>query len=137
MSTKLVEYLVYVPVSIALTMWVARTLYRNGRRFLVDVFRKDEELADSVNHLLVVGFYLISLGYIALALHQSGSPANPTDVVESLATKLGWVLLVLGGMHFFNLFVFTIMRSSQPRPSANLGYAIAPPPPSGPVAPPA
>ncbi len=54
-----VTYVVYLLLSIALTVWVARTLFKNGRIFLVDVFHGNEALADSVNHLLVVGFYLI------------------------------------------------------------------------------
>src|SRR3979411_1263024 len=61
-----VTYLIYLAISIGLTIWVARTLHRNGRIFLVDVFHGNEPLADSVNHLLVVGFYLISFGYVSL-----------------------------------------------------------------------
>lgn len=132
---KLVEYVIYIPVSIALAMWVAGTLYRNGRRFLVDVFNRDEDLADSVNHLLVVGFYLISLGYVALALHQSGSPNTASDLVESLATKLGLVLIVLGVLHFLNLFVFTILRSSRPRPHMQASVPAHPPVDPGSVVP--
>ncbi|HEX5689818.1 MAG TPA: hypothetical protein VFX76_07445, partial [Roseiflexaceae bacterium] len=68
MDITVITYLLYLAISIVLTVWVARTLFKNGRIFLVDVFRGDERLADSVNHLLVVGFYLINLGYISLAL---------------------------------------------------------------------
>ena len=64
----LICYAMYLTVSLALTVWVARTLHKNGRVFLVEAFRGNTELADSVNHLLVVGFYLINIGYIALAL---------------------------------------------------------------------
>ncbi len=104
-----VTYLIYLAISIALTIWVARTLSLNGRVFLVDVFGT-EELADSVNHLLVVGFYLINLGYVTLAL-KIGYEINSIDgSVEALSQKVGWVLLVLGGMHFFNLFVFSRIR---------------------------
>jgi hypothetical protein len=60
-------YITYLAISIALTVWVARTLHKNGRIFLVDSFHGNEPLADSVNHLLVVGFYLINIGYVALA----------------------------------------------------------------------
>ncbi|MBL0267027.1 MAG: hypothetical protein IPQ05_25110 [Leptospiraceae bacterium] len=60
-------YSVYVLISILVTVWVARTLSKNGRIFLIDAFHSDE-LADSVNHLLVVGFYLINSGYITMLL---------------------------------------------------------------------
>lgn len=103
-------YAVYVVVSVALTVWVARTLHRNGRVFLVDAFSGNETLADSINHLLLVGFYLINVGYVALALKYGDKPHDVQGAIEFGSTKIGLVLLVLGVMHFFNLFVFAEVR---------------------------
>jgi hypothetical protein len=100
-----VTYLGYLAISIALTIWVARTLSKNGRVFLVNSFSSDERLADSVNHLLVVGFYLINMGYVTLALKLGTKPGSTQEAIEFLSTKVGLVLLVLGAMHFFNVFV--------------------------------
>src|SRR5689334_14128203 len=94
-------YASYLTVSIAVTIWVARTLYRSGRAFLVDAFHGQEVLADSVNHLLVVGFYLINLGWIVTTLKTPASLNDPRMAVELLSDKIGTVLLVLGFMHFF------------------------------------
>ena len=110
MDLGVVTYLVYLAISIGLTVWVARTLHQNGRIFLVDVFSGNEELADSVNHLLVVGFYLVNLGYVSLALKLGYEIANVRELVEALSSKVGFVLLVLGAMHFFNLYVFSKIR---------------------------
>jgi hypothetical protein len=112
-------YIIYVVISVFLTVWVAQTLHKNGRVFLVDVFSGNEALADSVNHLLVVGFYLINFGYVSLALKMSIYPANAAQGIESLTWKIGLVLLVLGGMHFFNLFVFNRIHR---RPKFNRNY---------------
>ena len=103
-------YLSYLAISIPLTIWVARTLHKSGRIFLVDAFLGNEPLADSVNHLLVVGFYLINIGFVSFALKSDDKPENMQGVLEVLSTKVGTVLLVLGAMHFFNLFVFSRMR---------------------------
>ena len=103
-------YISYLVISLAVTVWVARTLHKNGRVFLVDAFRGNKELADSVNHLLVVGFYLINIGYVTLALRTYGSLDTLRAAIELVSDKIGVVLLVLGGMHFFNLFVFSRMR---------------------------
>jgi hypothetical protein len=111
MNIKVVTYLLYLAISIGLTAWVARTLHRNGRTFLVDAFHGNEELADSVNHLLVVGFYLVNLGYVSLALKTTQSLDNAGQSIEALSRKVGLVLLVLGGMHFFNLYVFNKLRT--------------------------
>ncbi len=105
-----VTYCLYLAVSIGLTIWVARTLFRNGRVFLVDVFHGNESLADSVNHLLVVGFYLINLGYVTLALKLGHDVVDARQSIEALSYKVGCALLVLGLMHFFNLYVFSRIR---------------------------
>ena len=110
MTIGLSTYLIYLALSIALTIWVGRTLHKNGRVFLVDVFHGNETLADSVNHLLVVGFYLINFGYVSLALKLGYVIETAEQSVEALSVKIGMVLLVLGGMHLFNLFVFSRMR---------------------------
>src|SRR3954451_12274245 len=100
----------YVLISVMLTIWVARTLSKNGLVFLVEAFNNNRELASSVNHLLVVGFYLINIGYVTLALKYGDKPNNLQQSIEFLSTKVGLVLLVLGGMHFINLRVFSNMR---------------------------
>lgn len=137
MDIRVQTYLVYLIVSIGLTVWVARTLHRNGRTFLVDAFHDNEALADSVNHLLVVGFYLINLGYVSLALKTGEVLRNTGTAIEVLSWKVGLVLLVLGGMHFFNLYVFNKLRT-------HTTIGLAPPPVApntyvgtGPFAPPA
>ena len=110
MTIVVTTYMVYLAISIALTIWVTHTLHKNGRIFLVDVFHGNDALADSVNHLLVVGFYLINLGYVSLALKLGYAINNTQEGIEALSVKIGMVLIVLGGMHFFNLFVFSRMR---------------------------
>ena len=103
-------YVAYLTVSLAVTIWVAQTLRRNGRSFLVDAFRGNSELADSVNHLLVVGFYLINIGYVTLALRSTEQVETARAAIELVSDKVGVVLIVLGAMHFFNLYVFNRMR---------------------------
>jgi hypothetical protein len=116
--TMIWTYVAYLAISIALTIWVAWTLHRNGRIFLVDSFLGNEKLADSVNHLLVVGFYLINIGAVALFLKYGGLVHDAQQAIEYLSTKIGLVLVILGVMHFLNLIVFSKMRKrairSQP-----------------------
>ena len=105
-------YTIYLLISGAMTIWVARTLFRHGRPFLVDAFRGNEVIADSVNHLLVVGFYLVNLGYVSLSLRASVNPTSMALCLELLSVKIGWVLLVLGFMHFMNILVVSKLRRS-------------------------
>src|SRR5918997_1959182 len=110
MNTIVVTYLVYLMLSVGLTVWVAQTLHKNGRIFLVDVFHGNEGLADSVNHLLVVGFYLINFGFVSFALRIGYEVATLRAGIEALSYKVGLVLVVLGMMHFTNLYVFSRIR---------------------------
>jgi hypothetical protein len=111
MNYFIITYIVYILVSIALTVWVARVLFKNGRIFLVDIFHGNTALADSVNKLLVVGFYLVNIGYMSLALEEAGAIQNTQVVVEVLSHKLGKIILILGAMHFLNLIVFFKLRN--------------------------
>ena len=74
MTTAVWIYIFYTIISIAMTIWVARTLHKNGRIFLLEAFKDNEEMADAVNHLLVVGFYLMNFGFILLFLHYGIKP---------------------------------------------------------------
>ncbi len=127
-STLLIAtYSLYLIISISLTVWVARTLSKNGRPFLIECFDDKSELADSVNHLLVVGFYLVNFGFICHFLKVGTEIATITDVFEALGTKVGTVLLVLGGMHFFNLFLFQRIRRQLRESKEHKAYPPVPP----------
>lgn len=105
-------YTVYLILSIAATAWVGSTLYKNGSAFLVDAFHGNRELAASINHLLIVGFYLINIGYITLALRTTEFVNDTRQGMELVSSKVGFVLVVLGIMHFMNLYIFNRLRKS-------------------------
>ncbi|WP_395789057.1 hypothetical protein [Aquimonas sp.] len=96
-----VAYAVYLLTSIGLTIWVARALSSSGEMFLIRCFGQDEELARSTNRLLVIGFYLVNLGFVCYRL--AGWNAGPVELVPAVGSRVGVTLLVLGGMHFFNM----------------------------------
>lgn len=125
------SYSIYLAISLVVTVWVARTLHKRGRVFLVDSFQGNNELADSINHLLVVGFYLVNIGFVALALRSEGNLVNLRQAIEMLSDKLGWVLMILGAMHFMNIYIFSRFRKRHlPRttPPLEPNARIAPPP---------
>lgn len=121
MNATVITYGLYLLIALPLTVWVARTLFRNGRVFLVDCFHGNEELADSVNRLLVMGFYLVNFGFVTLYLRLTNEVEETRGVFEALSSKVGVVLLVLGGMHFMNLIIFTKWRKRAT-------WHLAPPP---------
>jgi hypothetical protein len=110
-SLTYLEYGVYLLLSLGITIWVGRTLFRSGRPFLVEAFHGNETMADSVNNLLIIGFYLVNVGFMLLFLSSKQHPATGIDVVEHLSKSVGVVVVVLGVMHFINLAVLNALRT--------------------------
>jgi len=101
------SYALYLLISVALTVWVARVLSSSGETFLVRCFGQDREMAQSTNRLLVIGFYLVNLGFICFRL--SGWRLNEINLVPEIGSRIGVTLLVLGAMHFFNMSLIARM----------------------------
>jgi hypothetical protein len=135
-------YLVYAVTAVVLVIFLARTLQRNGRVFLEDAF-DEPELAGAVNQLLVVGFYLLNLGYALLVYRIQPSYESLTLAFNELVVRIGLLLLSLGVIHLLNMFVFWRIRVSRNRSrtgqAASLPPATAfvPPPPPPPLPAPA
>jgi len=129
MDPLVLTYLAYLAIAVPTTLWVGSTLRRNGRVFLLDVFDGDSELAAAVNHLLVVGFYLVNLGYVFFALKVGGSVTSTQEAIEALSYKVGGVVLVLGVLHLTNLYVLNKLRRR-----AQLGFRSGGRPPVAPDA---
>jgi hypothetical protein len=106
----LVAYAAYSLISVTLTIFLAQTLFKSGEVFLEDVFPSNPRMASSVNRLLVVGFYLLNLGYAFLTLQTHESVLTALVAFEVLSGKLGRLLVSLGVIHFFNLLVLQRLR---------------------------
>ncbi|MDI1479508.1 hypothetical protein [Polyangium sp. y55x31] len=102
-------YAAYALTSVGLTVGLARTLFRSGAVFLADVFKDNTGMAEAVNRLLVVGFYLLNFGYACLIM-KADRATDVIEAIEILAAKLGLLLLSLGVIHFFNVYLFHRMR---------------------------
>jgi hypothetical protein len=109
MQYGIVIYVIYAAVAIAMTALLARTLFKAGAVFLDDVFNGNHRLADAVNRLLVVGFYMLNLGY-GLFLLRAEPQATAFDAVAYLVNRLAILLVTLGAIHFVNVFVFWRIR---------------------------
>ena len=105
-------YAVYIVVAVGLTAWLARTLFRHGTAFLHDVFADKPELADAVNRLLVVGFYMLNLGY-ALYILRASRGLDAFAAIQFLVNRLALLLVTLAGLHFVNVFVFWRIRAHR------------------------
>jgi hypothetical protein len=99
-------YLVYLPVVILLTWYVAHILFKNGKVFMLDIFHGKEEIAFSTNRLFETGFYLLNLGFALVMMEIATEIFNVRTMLEILSTKIGGFAIYLGLMLFFNLYLF-------------------------------
>lgn len=119
MNYTVATYAFYLLLVIPITVWVGRTLFRNGRIFLVDIFHGNTELADAVNRMLLIGFYLLNIGYVVMLLRVDTAINSPQAVFETLSFKVGGILLLLGAVHLTNIYVLFKLRKrtlSEPEP---------------------
>jgi hypothetical protein len=133
MDYLVVTYVMYTAAALTLTGVLARTLFRHGKVFLDKVFEEQEGLADAVNHLLVVGFYMLNLGY-AFVIFRTNDADTVLAATEILVNNLGILLVSLGVIHFVNIAVFWKLRTrgDKPDPAPPIGPSTMVPPPPAP-----
>lgn len=132
-TTSISFYLVYATIAVGLVVFLARTLHRNGAVFLRDVF-DDADMAAAVNQLLVVGFYLLNMGYALMLYKLEPEYFNLTVAFNELVSRIGLLVLSLGAIHLVNMLIFWKIRNHStaevvpmPTPTMNM----PPPPPVG------
>ncbi len=103
------SYVLLLVLGIALTVVVGQILMRTGEAFLEEVF-EEQRTARSVNRLLAVLFHLVVLGLLALI----STIEVPTEgLLQTLVTKLGVMLLVLGAAHGLTMLLMARIRSKR------------------------
>jgi len=110
----LITYILYLQASAWITFWVGHSLHKNGRYFIVEAF-DNESIADAINKLLLVGFYLVNFAYTLLVLQEKHEVTSIAGIIETVCSKVGLIVFVLAVMHFFNLFAFTVVRRYRTR----------------------
>ena len=99
-------YLIYLPVVIVLTWYVAHTLFKNSKVFMLEIFHGKEVIATSTNKLFETGFYLLNLGFAFLIMEIASDITDNRTLLELLTAKIGGFCIYLGLMLFFNLYLF-------------------------------
>ncbi|MFB9077469.1 hypothetical protein ACFFLS_18385 [Flavobacterium procerum] len=106
-TTKiLIGYIIYLPVALFLTYYVSKTLFQNGKIFMLDIFKGREEIAEATNRIFETGFYLLNIGFALMILRLNLDTNTYQELVERLSYKIGGFAIYLGIMLFFNLYFF-------------------------------
>ena len=106
-TTKiLVGYAIYLPIALFLTYYVSKTLFKNSKIFMLDIFKGREEIATATNKLFETGFYLLNLGFALMILEMTIYKNDYQSLIEALSYKIGGFAIYLGILLFLNLYFF-------------------------------
>lgn len=107
LTNKLIvqTYLIYLPIAVTMTVLVARTLFKNSKIFMLDIFHGRAEIAFATNRLFEIGFYLLNVG-AALLILKTYRIHNYQEMIEALSEKIGGFSIYLGVILFLNLLLF-------------------------------
>ncbi|KJD37064.1 membrane protein [Tamlana sedimentorum] len=108
-SKLIIGYVIYLPIVIALTIFVSKILFKNSKIFMIDIFKEKETIALATNKLFETGFYLINIGFALFIMeihYYSQNPITSQTLMELLSKKIGGFTIYLGVMLFLNLFLF-------------------------------
>jgi hypothetical protein len=110
----ILAYSIYLPIGVFVTYWVGKSLYKNGRLYLQQIFQQNDKLIDPINKLLLTGYYLLNVGYVFVLMVQQLPINTHHQLIEVLSSRVGIILISLGGIHFFNLAaLYFISRKNQ------------------------
>ncbi|GGF07347.1 hypothetical protein [Flavobacterium limi] len=106
-TTKiLIGYSIYLPIALYLTYYVSKILFKNGKIFMLDIFKGREDIAEATNRLFETGFYLLNIGFALMILQLQLGQDSYQELIERLSYKIGGFSIYLGVMLFFNLYFF-------------------------------
>jgi hypothetical protein len=104
---KTAAILLYLLITSFITIYVGKILFRNGRHYLLSMLL-DHAITDSVNRILLTGYYLVNLGYVSMMLTRSRPIETFDDMIVSLTNSIGRIMLTLGVMHYINIATVAI-----------------------------
>lgn len=94
MGLDLITFILYLFIAGNTTVFVGRTLYSNGEVFLEIIFASLPKLVKPLNNILLIGFYLINLGFVLAFFSWKPPNLSWMECFEFLVNSLGIVYLV-------------------------------------------
>lgn len=109
MNYNLLSYLFYIIVSLFVTIWLGKVFHKNGIHYILSIF-EEEKIAHAINNLLLVGYYLVNIGYAILKISNWSNPSNLEEVISSVTINLASIFLLLALLNYINIGVLATIR---------------------------
>ena len=107
MNLNIIGYLIYRSITAIIIIKVGSICYRNGNIFVSELIPNDEDLCHKINQILLLGYYLLNLGYCAMTLISWNKILSFHQLIEIIAFKSAIIIGTIAIMHYINIFVLT------------------------------
>ena len=108
-----ISYIIYLLITYWVTVHVGWIFFKNGRVYILSLLQGDVSIADSINRLLLTGYYLVNLGYAAWMIHLWQPVHNLEEMIETISQMVARILLTLGVLHFINMTVIYFLSKNK------------------------
>lgn len=107
MNLNIIGYLIYLSLTSVIIIKVGKLCYDNGNIFVSQLIPNHEELCHQINKMLLMGYYLLNLGYCAMTIISWEKIQYINQLIEIIATKSAIIILTIGIMHYINIILLT------------------------------
>lgn len=109
MDYNTIGYLTYLPIVGFITIYVGKLCHTYGIIYVKQAI-DDEATAHAVNNMLLIGYYLVNLGYAVYALAEWSYITSLSEVISEVASQSGYIISLLALLHYFNLLTLFLVR---------------------------
>ena len=115
MNLNLLSYALFFPAMVGIAVYVAQVCHRNGRLWMLRIFDDEAHFVDAVNNILLVGCYVVNVGYIAIVLSLWEPVTSVPQMLGVLSQRIALILFTLAGLHYQNIAVLLIWSRVRAR----------------------
>lgn len=113
MNSNITAYIIYITLTVYIIFWIGRMFHRNGRLFILQLYKGDEHGTDIINNILLVAYYLFNIGYAFMKLRTWGKIRSPATLISSVSYHLGILILILAVTHYFNMLIIYFLSKKH------------------------
>lgn len=107
MNYNIIAYGIYLSITVFIIVVVGKTCYRNGNIYVLALIPEHADLCHRINSILLIGYYLINIGYATTTLISWQKINLLTELVEIIAMKTAIIMGILCLLHYLNIFIIS------------------------------
>ena len=107
MNLNIIGYVIYLLITTFIIINVGKICYQNGNIYVAQLIPEHEDLCQKTNQVLLIGYYLLNLGYCAMTLISWDKIISYSQLVEVISIKTATIICIIAMLHYFNIFILT------------------------------